>query len=210
MTTATSAPDNDGGVLGAALAYARRGWHVFPVRGKVPALPKGTSWQDVATTDPQQVWVDLSYDDFEGGWGSYTDGGGDCRLYTGGKYAHQGSNAADIQDNSGVASSFYYTSGKDVHNPGYTQIKIDFWFIAISMDNTNEDFWVQYFDGSTWHTVARYAWGIDFTNGIFYPKTVYINESNYTFPTNMRIRFMCDASGNRDDVYIDEVRVSAQ
>ncbi len=78
------------------------------------------------------------------------------------------------------------------------------------MDNSQEDFQVQYYDGSTWHTVATYAVEADFENNVFYNKKVYIDESSYTFPTDMKIRFMCDASGNKDDVYIDEVRVSGR
>ena len=173
----------------------------------------GTAYSSTlaATTDPPAGgWVELTYDDFESGWGNYVDGGGDCYLYTAGTYAHQGNNAGGIQDNSGVSSSFYYGSGVDVHNPGYSQIKIEFWFKAYSMDNSREDFWVQYYDGSTWHTVARYARTTDFENNIFYFKEVVIDEGSYTFPTNMKIRFMCDASGNKDDVMIDEIRVSAQ
>ncbi|MEW6073567.1 MAG: S8 family peptidase [Planctomycetota bacterium] len=170
----------------------------------------GWSSAESATTNPQTGWVQLTYDDFESGWGSYTDGGADCSRYTGGTHAHQGVAAADIQDNSGTSSSFYYTSGRDVHTPGYTQIKVEFWFKAVSMDNSSENFWVQYYDGTTWRTVANYARTTDFNNGVFYSKTVYIDESSYTFPTNMKIRFMCDASDNNDDVYIDEVRVSAQ
>jgi len=153
-------------------------------------------------------WVQLTNDDFESGWGSYTDGGGDCSLYTAGTYAHQGNNAADIQDNSGVSSSFYYTNGVDVDTPGYTQIKVDFWFYGYRIDN-GEDFWVQYYDGSTWHTVADYDSGDEFVNDQFYHITdVIINEGTYNFPTDMKIRFMCDASGNNDDVYIDEIVVS--
>ena len=75
---------------------------------------------------------------------------------------------------------------------------------------TGEDFWVQYYDGSTWHTVAQFARGADFDNDVFTSKTVTIDEANYTFPTGMKIRFMCDASGNKDDIYIDEIRVSAK
>ena len=75
---------------------------------------------------------------------------------------------------------------------------------------TGEDFWVQYYDGLTWRTVASYARGTDFSNGVFYNKTVYVDEADYMFPTNMKIRFRCDASGNNDDVYIDEIRVSAK
>ncbi|MBN1213175.1 MAG: T9SS type A sorting domain-containing protein [candidate division Zixibacteria bacterium] len=135
--------------------------------------------------------------------GNYTDGGGDMMLYTYGTYAYQGNNAADIQDNSGVASSFYHTSSYNVS--GYTELEVEFYFVAISMDNTNEDFWVQYYNGSAWQTVASFASGIDFNNGTFYNVIVPISSSQYNFPTNAKLRFMCDASGNSDDVYIDAI-----
>ena len=149
------------------------------------------------------TWQVITYDDFEGGWGSYTDGGGDCSLYTGGTYAHQGSNAADIQDNSGVASSFYHTSGHDVS--AYVDLEVEFWYMPVSMDRTGEDFWVQYFDGSAWQTVASFDTHVDFENNNFYHEVVSIPAGTYTYPANAKLRFMCDASGNRDDVYIDEV-----
>jgi serine protease len=148
------------------------------------------------------VWTVITYDDFESGWGSYTDGGADCSRYTGRTYAHQGRAALDIQDNSGVASSFYHTLGYNVS--GYTELEVEFWFRAQSMES-GEDFWVQYFDGSTWRTIASYARGTDFNNGTFYNKVVTISKSQYNFPANAKIRFMCDASDNNDDVYIDEI-----
>jgi hypothetical protein len=169
----------------------------------------GWSTQEFAVTEQQPEWTQLTYDDFEAGWGNYSDGGFDCRLYTSGTHSHQGLNSADIQDDSGTGSSFYYTNGIDVATPNYVQIKIEFWFKTISMES-GEDFWVQYYDGTTWHTVASYTSGTDFNNDTFYNKTVVVDESGYTFPTDMKIRFMCDASGNRDDVYIDEIRVSAK
>ena len=158
----------------------------------------------ITVTEPGTgSWVTITYDDFEGGFGHYTDGGGDCYLYTGGTYAHQGSNAGGIQDNSGTASSFYHTAGYDVS--GYSDLEVDFWFYAHSMDNTREDFWVQYFDGSTWQTVATYARTTDFDNDVFYHKVVSIPAGTYNYPANAKLRFMCDASGNADDVYIDEL-----
>ncbi len=165
-----------------------------------------------ATTEAAASWTELTYDDFESGWGSYSDGGSDCRRYTGGTYAHQGSCAINIQDNSGVASSFYYTNGVDVNTPGYSQIKVEFWYYPRSMES-GEDFWVQYYDGSQWHTVATFVSGTDFSNDSFYEvkdNDVVIDSSTYDFPTNMKIRFMCDASTNTDDIYIDEVKVSAK
>ena len=170
----------------------------------------GIVWSFTTGSAPEPLWVQLSYDDFESGWGSYTDGGRDCSLYTSGTYAHQGNNAVNIQDNSGNQSSFFYTSSIDTDTAGFTQIEIDFWFKAISMDNSQEDFQVQYYDGSTWHTVATYAVEADFENNVYYNEKVYIDESSYTFPPDMKIRFVCDASSDWDDVYIDEVSVSAR
>jgi len=164
---------------------------------------------DYITVTIAPTQTELSFTDFEGGWGIWTDGGDDCSLYTNGTYAWNGKSAADIQDNSGVASSFYMTNGVDIHTAGYTKLEIEFYFVAISMDNTKEDFWVQYYDGTAWNTVAIFTKGIDFENNAFYVATVNIFETGYIFPDNMKIRFMCDASGNRDDVFIDDIRITA-
>jgi len=163
----------------------------------------GETKVDYVTVTEPAGWTVITYDDFESGWGTYTDGGGDCALYTGGSYAHQGSNAADIQDNSGTASSFYHTTGYDVS--GFDELEVAFWYMAVSMDNSNEDFWLQYYDGSSWVTVETWARSTDFDNNVFYNEVVTLSSSQYNFPTNARLRFVCDASGNSDDVYIDEI-----
>ncbi|MHC4264988.1 MAG: hypothetical protein ACYSUK_03545 [Planctomycetota bacterium] len=160
-------------------------------------------------------WTELTYDDFESGWGNWVSGGLDCMLYEGGEHAHQPNNAVNIQDDSKIESAFQLTSGIDVNTPGYTQIEVDFWFKAVSME-IGEDFFLQYRDGSEWHRIKTYVRGTDdivngeFINNKFYHDTVYINEAVYIFPINMKIRFRCDASGNVDDVYIDEITISAR
>ncbi len=146
--------------------------------------------------------VTLTFDDFEGGFGNYVDGGNDCRRYTGGTYAWSGRAAINIQDNSGVASSFYHATGYDVS--AYTYQQVEFYFIAISMEN-REDFFVEYYNGSSWVLLASFVRGVDFQNGTFYNGVVSWNSSQVAFPTNAQLRFRCDASGNRDDVLIDDV-----
>jgi hypothetical protein len=153
-------------------------------------------------------WTTLTYDDFEGGFGNYSDGGVNCSLYTGGTYAHQGSKAADIQGNGGNASSFYHTNGVDVHSPGYTCITISFWFRSEGLSD-GHDFFVEYYDGAIWQTVASFVAGTDFVNDQFYYEIVWINETSYTFPSDMKIKFRCDAQNNSNDVYIDQIYVNA-
>jgi PKD repeat protein len=147
-------------------------------------------------------YTTITFDNFESGMGTYADGGNDMSRYTGGTYAWQGVAAADIQDNSGTASSFYHRGSYNV--TAYNTLQVEFYFRAQSME-TNENFWVQYYNGSAWQTVANYVSGTSFSNGVFYIATVTLSRSTYTFPTNARIRFMCDASDNNDDVYIDAI-----
>ena len=162
-------------------------------------------WSANNWTEP---WVILTYDDFETDFGNYTDGGVDCSRYSGGTYAHNGRAAINIQDNSGDSSSFFTTNNIDVAAPGYTSLLLDFWYQAWSME-AGEDFWVQYYNGSSWITIKTYASGTDFINNQFYHERIWINESSQTFPTNMKIKFICDASDNNDDIYIDQIYINA-
>lgn len=156
----------------------------------------------ITVTTGGATWVTLTSDGFESNFGSYTDGGGDCARYTSTTYAYAGRAAIDIQDNSGTASSFYHTASYNVSS--YVALEVDFYFIAVSMES-GEDFWVQYYNGSAWQTVASYARGTSFNNGSFYHATVSIPRATYNYPTNAKIRFLCDASDNNDDVYVDQV-----
>ena len=168
----------------------------------------GNSWTNntyTFTTENEPIWTLLTYDNFEDGWGNYTDGGDDCSLYTDGTYAYE-NNAADIQDDSNDDSSFYYTSGIDVDSPGYTSIKIDFWFITSGFNN-GHSFIIKYWTGSTYVEIERLNYPSDFINNLFYPIIIWINESEYAFPSDMKIRFECDAGNNNDDIYIDEIFV---
>jgi alkyl hydroperoxide reductase subunit AhpC len=169
----------------------------------------------------ENVWDTLAYDDFENGWGNYTAGGGDCGLYTGDTYAYQGNNAVNIQNNSGVASSFNLTNPIDIHTPEYTSIKIEFWINANSMED-NEKWYLEYYNGSDWeirreYRAVRGSFAEEtytdsvyrFANWLFFHDVVFINETDYNFPANMNIRFRCSASDDNDDVYIDAIYINA-
>ncbi|REE00134.1 polysaccharide lyase family 7 protein [Marinoscillum furvescens] len=149
--------------------------------------------------------IQISYDDFENGWGSFSDGGSDASRYTGGNYAYGGDAAINIQDNSS-SSVMTYTNSVDISS--YSSLTVDFAFYPRSMEN-GEDFWLQLYDGSSYTTVGSWARGTDFQNNNFYTVSVTVDPSIVNFASNMKVRFRCDASGNADDVYIDNVEVTA-
>ena len=64
-----------------------------------------------------------------------------------------------------------------------------------------EDFFVEYYNGTAWNNVATYVSGSDFLNDQFYHEVVWINETDDTFPSNMYIKFRCNAPQANDDVF---------
>jgi len=143
--------------------------------------------------------------DFESGWGIWNDGGSDARRSTkDASYANSGSRCVRLRDNSGSVSSTY-TDALDMS--AVTSVNVSFSYIANSMEN-NEDFFFEIStDGGTSYAIIQ-EWnaGSEFVNGTRYNETVTINQN---FTDNTRFRFRCDASGNGDLIYIDDVLIEA-
>ena len=140
---------------------------------------------------------------FETGWDSWSDGGSDCARYSGSR-SYEGNYSIRIRDNSGTASSMT-SAAYDIS--AYGSVDLQFYFYAWSMEN-GEDFFVRYNDGNGWQTVAAYARGTSFNNNTFYTATITLDAANYNLSSNARFRFQCDASGNSDHIYIDQVTLT--
>lgn len=140
---------------------------------------------------------------FESGWDGWQDGGSDCYRYTGSR-SYEGSYSIRIRDNSGTASAMT-SSAYDL--TAYSGVEVTFYFYPNSME-TGEDFWLRYYDGSSWTTVATFVSGSGFNNGTFYVATVPILGNQYTMAPDAQFRFQCDASANADQIYIDAVTVT--
>ena len=157
----------------------------------------------ISTTYSQTT---IDFENFESG--SFTgtiwnDGGTDCILTNGGAPLN-GTWSVDLQDN--TSTSLITTD--DIDTTSYTSIDFTFDYEALSMESA-EDFWIQYSDdgGSSFTTIASYAEGIDFSNSTAYTETVSIDSTSYTFSVNSQFRIRCDASGNGDDVFIDNILI---
>ncbi len=142
--------------------------------------------------------VTINSNDFEAGWGIWNDGGSDCARVSSTTYANSGSVSVRLRDNSGNASSMT-TDALNLSN--FEDITIDYSMYARSMEN-NEDYFIEINTGGGWVTVANYARGVHFNNNTRYNDAVTVTGP---FSTSTTIRFRCDASGNNDQVYIDDV-----
>jgi uncharacterized repeat protein (TIGR01451 family) len=146
----------------------------------------------------------INSNNFESGWGIWNDGGSDCRRSANdANYANSGNYCVRLRDNTSTS-----TMTTDVLNlSAYEELTVDFSYIARSMDNANEDFWLQISNngGASFVTVEEWNRGDEFENGQRKFDSVTINGP---FSASTVLRFRCDASGNADWVYIDDVAIS--
>lgn len=140
--------------------------------------------------------------DFESGWGIWNDGGSDARRSANDAAYSNGTYSIRLRDN--TSSSTMTTNNIDLS--AYDYITVDFSYYALSMEN-GEDFWLQISNngGSSYSTEASWASGAEFQNGQRYNEQVTLAGP---FASNARLRFRCDASGNSDYVYIDDVVIT--
>jgi hypothetical protein len=151
--------------------------------------------------------------DFESGLNGWVSSGVDAIYANNATYSYGGgTRSLDIQDN--TSTSIFTSASFNIST--YDKVEISFFFKSNSMED-GEDFYLEYFDGSSWIILKRYIAGTyyvgstltyyDFQNNIFHYRTAAIFKSDLTFPTNAQFRFRCSASTNDDDVYIDMVTI---
>jgi len=147
----------------------------------------------------------INFENFESGWGLWYDGGSDARRSSSdASFAYSGNYPIRLRDN--TSSSTMTTDNFDFTS--YDEVKITFTYIANSMDNANEDFWLQISTngGDSYATIEEWNKGDEFENGVRKFETV---SYSGTFTNSTRFRFRCDASGNSDWVYLDDITIEA-
>lgn len=148
--------------------------------------------------------VVIDDENFESGYGIWNDGGSDCsRSAYGSPYSNSGSYSIRLRDNS--SSSRTYTDVIDLSS--FQSVKVSFSFYCDDFDSSSEDFWLQISTngGSSYSTVEEWNKNDEFDNHQRKFDEVTINGP---FTSNVRFRFVCDATSNNDFLYIDDVEIS--
>ncbi|MCK0108346.1 DUF5011 domain-containing protein [Flavobacteriaceae bacterium S0825] len=154
--------------------------------------------------NPVVTDVTLNQGFFETGWDGWSDGGSDCARVSDATRSYEGNYSIRIRDNSGTASAMTLSN---IDVTPFSQVEVDFYFYVRSMEN-NEDFWLRYYNGSSWTTVATWTRGVNINNNTFYNATITLTAAQYNFAANSGFRFQNDASGNNDQIFIDQVTIT--
>jgi hypothetical protein len=153
---------------------------------------------DAPTGGPGQIAAYF----FETGFDGWIDGGSDCtRRQT--SRSFEGLFSIRLRDNSN--SSNMVSPVLDLSDQ--TQVTFEFNYFPNSMEN-GEDFFVEFFNGSSYQVIGQYVSGTDFTNNSFFADVITLNAANFNFNANNRFRIRLDASANNDRVFFDAITVS--
>jgi hypothetical protein len=90
---------------------------------------------------------------------------------------------------------------------GYSELTLEFSYYPNSMEN-GEDFFFEIStdNGSSYVLYKSWASGSDFNNDVRYDEVVMVDDLVFSSQTKLRLR--CDASGNGDRIFIDDVIVT--
>jgi len=146
-------------------------------------------------------WHSLYKDDFESGFGSWKSGGVDCfRIQDSPPVVSSGRYAIALRDDTGKDATMFSDS---FDATPFVGIRILGKFFSKSME-PGEDFYIEIYDGTTWHKIANYASGRDFKDGTQSKFEVIVP---YTVPltSRMNLAIRCDASDDHDYIVVDDV-----
>jgi trypsin len=170
-----------------------------------------TSWptmspteQDIETddnslSDISANWVTIIQDDFAQDFGFFNSGGADAKWLSEKKLR---TGVIDLQDGNGESSAVYSNS----IDASYSSYRVVFDAYLLSMeDDKSFCFDVSSDGGSEW--IERQCWsGADLTSKVWYNDMTVEFEAGSN-ASDLRIRFRCVGSNNKDDVFIDKVAV---
>jgi len=146
--------------------------------------------------------TEIDFEDVELGWGIWNDGGDDALRSDDETFAYSGMYSFLIKDD--TPSSVITTDEMDLSS--YDSLQFSFTFLTDDFNNSDEDFFLELSTdgGVNYIVVDSWAEEIDFYNGVRYFEDILINGP---FTSQTTFRFRCDASGNNDKLYIDDILI---
>jgi len=140
---------------------------------------------------------------FETGLEGWIDGGSDCARVNDATRSFEGTYSVRLRDDSNSSN----TVSPTLDLSGNTEVTIEWHTYSRSME-FGEDYFVEFWNGSSYEVIGNYARGTDFNNNSFFTDNIVLSSADYSFNANNRFRFRCDASGNGDYIYLDQVIIT--
>lgn len=156
----------------------------------------GCESSSIITVDP----VSNEVQDWEDGLGSWIEGGEDGLITGNETFANSGTHSYLLKDN--TETSILTSRSFDL--TGLTSVDVAFNYITDGFDTEEEDFWLQVStdNGESFTTIEEWNFNDEFIN---LEREFEFVRIEFPFNEQTVFRFRCDASGNNDRLYIDDL-----
>jgi len=155
-------------------------------------------------------WFNLYYDNFEDGTsGNYTGYGDDVSREVDATSQIDGTYSLELRDDTNNRWELTNVIAADTNS--YSQIRVDYRWDIDSFEDS-EDFWFEYYNNSAsgWTRVSTYVNPADTGEDGDGSFTEWLNESEgFDLSDNLKIRWVCDASGDADFLFLDNIYINA-
>jgi hypothetical protein len=155
-------------------------------------------------------WFNLYFDNFEDGTsGNYTGYGDDVSREIDATSQIEGTYSLELRDDTN--NRWELTNPIAADTNGYSQIRVDYRWDIDSFED-GEDFWFEYYNDSAsgWTRVSTYVNPTDTGEDGDGSFTEWLNESEgFDLSNNLKIRWVCSASGDADYLYLDTIYINA-
>jgi len=150
-------------------------------------------------------FITLYDNDFETSEGIWSHRGDDC-FYDTFSQAYSGTKCFMIRDNSFIHSSMF---SWHLDLSSYTDLEVSFTFISENFDNASEEFRLEISTdgGQSYTVIEEWNYTDEFNNNVREFPVVTISGITYTSIT--QLRFICNASDDDDEIFIDDVVIKA-
>ncbi len=139
---------------------------------------------------------------FEDGLQGWSDPGSDATRINSAARSYDGDFSIRLRDDTSTSN----TVSPVLDLSGNTEVTFEF-FAFINSFESGENFFIEFFNGSTYEVIGQYTVGVDYNNDEFFTDIISLNTTDYDFNANNRFRLRCDASGNADRVYFDLITI---
>ncbi|SNR16227.1 GEVED domain-containing protein [Tenacibaculum jejuense] len=140
---------------------------------------------------------------FETGLEGWSDPGSDCARVNTSARSYDGNFSVRLRDDTSTSN----TVSPELDLSGNNEVTFEF-FAFINSFESGENFLVEFFNGTSYQVIGQYTVGVDYNNEEFFTDIITLDAANFNFTTANRFRLRCDASGNADRVYFDQITIS--
>lgn len=166
------------------------------------------NWKEHNGTEQQETeWETLTHDTFDDSWGNWEP----TSYYYGRStnYKHSGTRSAYMYSRYNVDNTIQLEDPIDLDNPEYTQLTLDFWWMWRLSWQPGYSWDIDYYDGTNWHQLQRITYPDSYEKETWYHTIITINETDYTFPDDMELRFTLNGGYYMHVIYLDDIYINA-